>query len=111
MNTLSAGPSLRHATEVEFGAIVTTAPHFFYGRASHAVHEAFDVRTDDGRALEIVDNVALAPRVPVTIGDRIAVRGELVPNASRGPLVHWTHHDPAHIHPDGYIELDGKRYA
>ncbi len=111
MNTLATAFTLAHRSEVEFGATVTSRPHFFYGTNTHAMHEAFDVRSDDGHALSIVDNVALAPRVPVTVGDRIGVRGELIPDAARGPLVHWTHHDPAHVHPDGYIELGGRRYA
>lgn len=98
-------------SQITFSGTVTSPPHFFYGTRTHAVHEAFDVRADDGRSLEVVDNVALAPRVPVVVGDRVAICGELVPDAKLGPIVHWTHHDPAHVHPDGYIELDGRRYA
>ena len=52
------------------------------------------MRADDGHRLEVVDNVSLAPRVPVTPGDRVSIQGVLVPDARRGPLVHWTHHDP-----------------
>jgi hypothetical protein len=111
MNTLAAGFALGHPSEVAFSGTVTSRPHFFYGTNTHAVHEAFGVRSDDGRRLEIVDNVALAPRVPVVVGDRVSVVGELVPDAKRGPLVHWTHHDPRGLHPDGYIDLDGRRYA
>jgi len=97
--------------EVTFGATVTSAPRFFFGSNTKAWHEAFNVRADDGTALEIVDNVDLAPRVPVSPGDQIGVRGELVRDSGRGPLVHWTHHDPAGHHPDGYIDLAGRRYA
>ncbi len=109
--TLAAGFAQCAPSEVAFSATVTSAPHFFYGTNTHAMHESFDVRSDDGHDLEIVDNVKLAPRVPVAVGDRIGVLGELVPDGRFGPLVHWTHHDPAGVHPDGYIELDGKRYA
>ncbi len=111
MTTLSAALASHAPSEVAFSATVASAPHFFYGTNTHAMHEAFDVRTDDGRRLEIVDNVALAPRIPVVPGDRIGVRGELIPDASRGPLVHWTHHDPAGVHEDGYLDLNGRRYA
>jgi len=111
MHSLAAGLALRTPSEVAFGATVTSAPHFFFGSRTHAWHEAFDVRSDDGHALEIVDNVTLAPRLAVHVGDSIAVAGELVPGASRGPLVHWTHHDPRHVHPDGYIDFNGARYA
>ncbi|MBD5655497.1 MAG: DUF3465 domain-containing protein [Candidatus Eremiobacteraeota bacterium] len=111
MNSVAAGLALREPSEVTFDAVVTSAPHFFFGSNTHAMHEAFACRTDDGHALEIVDNVKLAPRVPVGAGDRISVRGELVPETTRGPLVHWTHHDPAHLHEDGYIDFNGRRYA
>ncbi len=88
-----------------------SSPHYFYGSNTHAMHEEFRVRSDDGHNLDVVDNVKLAPRVPVTVGDHINVRGELVPSTAHGPLVHWTHADPAHLHPDGYIELNGRLYA
>ena len=111
MNTLTAGLATTCPSEVAFGATVLTSPTFFYGTNTHAMHETFRVRGDDGSSLDVVDNVKLAPRVPVIPGDRIRVQGELVPDTARGPLVHWTHHDPSHVHPDGYIELNGRRYA
>jgi hypothetical protein len=111
MNTLQAGFAQHSPSEVAFGATVLTAPRFFWGARSHAVHEAFDVRADDGHRLEVVDNVSLAPRIPVTPGDRVTIQGELVPEAKRGPLVHWTHHDPGRHHTDGFIELRGRVYA
>jgi hypothetical protein len=111
MESLASALTRNAPSEVTFGATVLSAPHYFYGTNTHAMHEAFRVRSDDGHDLEIVDNVKLAPRIPVVPGDRIGVRGELVPVTSHGPLVHWTHADPAHVHPDGYLELNGKRYA
>jgi len=111
MVSLSDALRLHHPSEVAFNATVLTRPRFFYGTSTHAMHEAFDVRSEGGSKLEIVDNVLLAPRIPVVPGDRVSVQGELVPQAARGPLVHWTHHDPAHQHIDGFIELDGRRYA
>jgi hypothetical protein len=111
MNTLSAGLALHTPSEVAFSATVLSAPHYFYGTNTHAVHEAFEVRSDDGHEVEIVDNVKLAPRIPVMPGDRIGVQGELVPDASHGPLVHWTHHDPSGRHEDGWLDFAGRRYA
>ncbi len=111
MNTLAAGLRLPSPSEVRFAGTVVSAPHFFYGSRTHAMHEAFNVRGDNGSRVEIVDNVALAPQVPVVVGDRIAVQGELVPETRYGPLVHWTHHDPDHRHPDGFIDLRGTQYA
>ncbi len=111
MTTIANGLATNTPREVTFSGTVLDRPHYFYGSNTHAMHEAFDVRTDDGRRIEIVDNVKLSPRVPVSPGDRVDVRGEFVPNGSHGPLVHWTHHDPAHVHTDGYIEFNGRRYA
>lgn len=111
MTSLAAAFASRRPSEVAFGATVLTQPRYFYGANTHATHEAFDVRAYDGHRLEIVDNIALAPPVPVMPGDHIVVRGELVPDTRRGPLVHWTHHDPAHRHLDGFIELRGRLYA
>jgi hypothetical protein len=111
MNSLQTGFALHAQSEVNFSGTVLTRPHFFWGNRTHAVHEAFDVRADDGHRLEVVDNVSLAPRVPVDPGDRVTIQGVLVPDAHRGPLVHWTHHDPAGHHPDGFIVLRGQVYA
>ena len=111
MNTLDAGLAQRGPSEVAFAAVVTSRPHFFYGSNTHAMHERFRVYSDDGHSLEVVDNVQLAPRVPVAPGDHVFVQGELVPHGSHGPLVHWTHHDPQHEHVDGFIDFAGRRYA
>ena len=111
MNTLDAGLALNVPSEVAFGATVTSAPRFFYGSKTHAMHEEFRVRSDDGHRLEIVDNVRIAPRVPVIPGDRVFVQGELVPQSGHGPLVHWTHHDPHRSHLEGFIDFAGRRYA
>jgi acetyltransferase-like isoleucine patch superfamily enzyme len=109
MNLQSAYAGTRPA-EVTFDARVTSAPHFFYGSNTHCMHEAFDARTAAG-AVEIVDNVAIAPRVPVQPGDTITVRGEMVHDPGRMPIVHWTHHDPGGRHEDGFIRYQGRVYA
>ena len=95
---------------VDFSATVASPPRYFYGSSSHAMHEAFDAATPAG-PVEIVDNVSIAPRVPVQVGDRIEVRGEMVHDPGRNPIVHWTHHDPQHTHPDGFIRYRGQVYA
>ena len=96
--------------EVTFPATVVSEPRFFYGARSHAMHEAFNARTSAG-CVEIVDNVSIAPRVPVHTGDSIEVRGEMVHDPHRLPVVHWTHHDPGGKHQDGFILLRGRVYA
>jgi hypothetical protein len=97
--------------EVEWSGTVATRPTYFRGRRTHAVHEQFDVRRDDGRTFRVIDNVDLAPRVPVLPGDRVTVRGELVAADRPVPIVHWTHHDPRGAHPAGWIEHGGRRYG
>jgi hypothetical protein len=109
MNLQSAYSCTRPA-EVTFDARVTSNPRFFFGSRTHCMHEAFDAQTDAGR-VEIVDNVAIAPRIPVRPGDRIEVRGEMVHDPGRLPIVHWTHHDPQAQHTGGFIQLRGRVYA
>lgn len=109
MDLASAYAGTRPA-EVGFSATVTSMPHFFVGRTSGREHEAFDVATPCG-PLEVVDNVDIAPSVPVRPGDRIDVRGEMVHDRGRPPIVHWTHHDPQGRHEDGFIRLRGRVYA
>ncbi len=99
-----------HCAEVTFPAMVSSTPRFFVGSRTQCMHEAFKVATQSG-SLEVVDNVTLAPRVPLVPGDRIEVRGEYVPHSPHGPLVHWTHHDPAHRHAGGFIRFHGQVYA
>jgi hypothetical protein len=96
---------------VDFSGTVRGAPRFFYGRTSHAEHEAFNVRTAAG-PVEIVDNVDIAPPVPVHDGDRVEVSGEMCHDADkRFPVVHWTHHDPSGHHEGGFIRFNGRVYA
>jgi Protein of unknown function (DUF3465) len=97
--------------EVRFDGTVTTPPSFFYGTRTHAEHEQFDCRREDGSIVRVIDNVDLAPRIPVVPGDRVTVQGELVHDPGRPPIVHWTHHDPAGQHVAGFIERNGQRYS
>ncbi|HYW54950.1 MAG TPA: DUF3465 domain-containing protein [Dongiaceae bacterium] len=96
--------------EVRYSGTVTSRPIFFTSRHSHHTHERFDVRADDGSAFQVVDNVSLAPRVPVRPGDRVTVQGELIHAGGRA-LVHWTHHDPRGRHAGGFVMLGGHTYA
>ncbi|MBV8489698.1 MAG: DUF3465 domain-containing protein [Candidatus Eremiobacteraeota bacterium] len=107
---LSSAYGSRAPARVDFEATVTSPPRFFFGSRTHSVHEAFDAQSPAG-PLEVVDNVGIAPRCPVRVGDRVEVCGEMVHDPGRAPIVHWTHHDPAHRHPDGFIRLRGRLYA
>jgi hypothetical protein len=95
---------------VDISGTVCSQPRFFYGSRTHCVHEAFDVAGSGGK-VEVVDNVDIAPRCPVKPGDRVEVAGELVHDPGRLPVLHWTHHDPEHVHRDGFIRLHGRVYA
>ena len=95
---------------VDFNATVTSKPTYFMGSHTRCEHEEFDVATAAG-PIDVIDNVDLAPRVPVSPGDRIEVRGEMVHDPGKMPVVHWTHHDPAERHPDGFIRFQGREYA
>jgi hypothetical protein len=96
--------------QVDFDATVSSTPRFFYGSRTHRMHEAFTAQTGAG-PVEVVDNVGIAPRCPVQIGDHIEVCGEMVHDRGRPPIVHWTHHDPDNRHPDGFIRLHDRVYA
>lgn len=96
---------------VDLTATVTSRPSFFMGTHTHAEHEEFSAQTANG-PIDVIDNVDLAPRVPVQPGDQIEVRGEMVRDRGKAvPIVHWTHHDPAHRHADGFIRFRGRVYA
>jgi hypothetical protein len=96
--------------ECTLEAVVTDEPRDYYGNRTHAMHEAFHVLCQ-GRRLEVVQNLGCGSRVPVQAGDGVTLHGELVPNGSHGPLMHWTHHDPSGRHEDGWIIDAGQRYG
>lgn len=72
-------------------------------------HQRFIVRLRSGDTLLIAHNIDLVERVPVSLGDRIDIRGMYEWN-DLGGLVHWTHHDPMGIEPGGQIEHHGRVY-
>lgn len=75
-------------------------------------HQRFILRFErSGHTLLVSHNIDLAPRVPVSEGSWVTVRGEYE-WTDRGGVVHWTHHNPNRNprHPGGWIEHDGIRY-
>jgi hypothetical protein len=74
-------------------------------------HQRFIVQVKGSTQTLLIDNnVDIGKRVPLATGDAVVVHGEYVWN-DQGGLIHFTHHDPARTHEDGWIELRGLRYA
>jgi len=97
-------------TDVEVAGTVGAAPRFFLGRRTHHWHEEFPIVTQHGERVEVIDNVDLAPRIPVATGDVVVVKGQFVPTHGGG-IIHDTHHSPGPgWHQGGWIEWRGQRY-
>lgn len=101
----------RHVADVVVAGTVVDEPSFFLGTRTHAVHEQFGIVTEHGLRLEIIDNVDLAPRVPLHAGDVVAVAGQFIPDGKGAGIIHDTHHSPGPgWHRGGWIEWHGDRF-
>jgi len=73
-------------------------------------HQRFLLRLDNGQTLLVAHNIDLAPRIDsLRAGDTVAFFGEYEWN-NQGGVIHWTHHDPAGRHVDGWLRHRGKTY-
>lgn len=72
-------------------------------------HQRFILDTGGGRTLLIAHNLDLSGRVPVSLGDRISVRGMYEWN-DLGGLLHWTHHDPQGVEDGGWVRHRSLEY-
>ena len=73
-------------------------------------HQRFILKLSSGQTLLIAHNVDLAPRIPdLQPGDEVNFQGEYDWNPEGG-VIHWTHHDPAGQHPDGWLKHKGNTY-
>ena len=73
-------------------------------------HQNFILRLGSGQTLLVSHNIDVAPYIKgLKKGSRIAFKGEYEWNA-QGGIVHWTHKDPRHQHPDGWIKFRGRYY-
>ncbi len=73
-------------------------------------HQRFLVRYNDQQTLLISHNIDLAPRIDaLRVGDIVEFYGEYEYN-KKGGIIHWTHHDPAGRHPDGWLRHKEKVY-
>jgi hypothetical protein len=94
------------------GSVVKILPN----DTSGLKHEKFMFQISDGldgkyngKIVVVAHDISMAPFVPIQIGSKLEIKGDFISNAN--PMVlHWTHKDDKHVHPDGYIILDGKIY-
>lgn len=71
-------------------------------------HQRFIIRIAGGHSLLVAHNIDVAERAPVKEGDLVKFRGQYEWSEQGGTL-HWTHHDRAGRHADGWIEVNGRR--
>lgn len=73
-------------------------------------HQKWVVRLSNGKTMQAVYNSDMCPRVPVKVGDVVAMGGMFL-WTNTGALLHWLHHDPRGNRPDGYVFVNGKYYC
>lgn len=73
-------------------------------------HQRFIIKLSSGQTVLIAHNIDLAPKIKLLkIGDTVDFHGEYEWN-QKGGVIHWTHHDPAGRHKDGWLKHNGTRY-
>ena len=77
---------------------------------SGPAHQKWYVRLSNGVNMQAVYNLDMCERVPLKVGDRIAMGGQFI-CFGKGGLLHWLHRDPRGNRPDGYVYLNGKYYC
>jgi len=73
-------------------------------------HQKWVVRLSNGIQMLSVYNLDMCERVPLKVGDTIAMGGQFI-GFGKGGLLHWLHRDPRGKRPDGYVYLNGKYYC
>jgi molybdopterin converting factor small subunit len=73
-------------------------------------HQRFILKLSNNQTVLVAHNIDLAPKITfLRRGDIVEFNGEYEWN-SKGGVIHWTHHDPAGRHQDGWLKHNGSNY-
>lgn len=73
-------------------------------------HQRFILKLSNNQTVLVAHNIDLAPKITsLRRGDVVEFNGEYEWN-NKGGVIHWTHHDPAGRHQDGWLKHNGSFY-
>tara|TARA_B110000196_G_scaffold269513_1_gene244131 strand:+ start:913 stop:1305 length:393 start_codon:yes stop_codon:yes gene_type:complete len=73
-------------------------------------HQRFILKLSNNQTVLVAHNIDLAPKITsLRRGDTVEFNGEYEWN-SKGGVIHWTHHDPAGRHQNGWLKHNGSIY-
>lgn len=80
--------------------VLKILPEDLKGRA----HQRFLLKLSNGGTILVAHNIDLAPRVPLSPGDVVRVRGEFIWN-QKGGVIHYTHRSTSRARQGGWIRF------
>ncbi|ANF82113.1 hypothetical protein A3K93_07845 [Acinetobacter sp. NCu2D-2] len=73
-------------------------------------HQKFILELNNGQTVLVAHNIDLSPRIDtIQKGDTVEFYGEYE-YSDKGGVIHWTHHDPAGKHINGWLKHQGRTY-